>query len=328
MTRRVLVALLGALLLTVIGVGYGAFAMRREHRPVAAETEELSLAGSSPRILFRSTAADSRGHLAQVAKDRPDGPRSVSSLTCLRVYAAGGTGTCLRQDGALSTFQIAILDKNLAVRKAIPLVGVPNRTRVSADGRLVAWTVFVAGDSYNHGRFSTRAGLIDLGSEDMIDSLEFLSVTLDDHPYRAADLNFWGITFTADDDHFYATMSTAGHRYLVQGDIAAKTVRTIARNVECPSLSPDGKRIAFKSAIDGEPPKGWRLSVLELATGVRTPLAETRSVDDQPSWLDEDTIGYAVPRGSSDSDVWSVPANGTGSPRLLIPHAESPAALN
>ena len=326
MTRRVLFALLGAVLLAAIAVGYGAFTMAREHTAGAAAAS-LSLA-PGPRILFRSTAPDSNGRLAMVAKDDPGGPRSVSALSCLRVYAAGSTGTCLRQDGALSTFQIAILDTNLNVEKAIPLVGVPNRTRVSGDGRLVAWTVFVAGDSYNNGRFSTRAGLIDLTSEDMVDSLEFLSVTLDGHPYTAADLNFWGITFAADDNHFYATMSTAGHRYLIEGDIEEKTVRTIAQNVECPSLSADGRRIAFKSAIDGDPAKGWRLSVLDLASGTRIPLAETRSVDDQPAWLDPKTIAYAVPRGTGDSDIWSVPADGSGNPRLLIPHAESPAALD
>lgn len=235
MTRRIVLALIGALVLATVAIGYGAFAAARQPTPVAA-TGALSLTG--PRIMFRSTAPDSKGQVAFVAKDNPGGPRSVSALTCLRVYAAGGTGTCLRQDGALATFQIAILDKNLNVQKAIPLVGVPNRTRVSGDGRLVAWTVFVAGDSYNHGRFSTRAGLIDLKTEDMIDSLEFLSVTLDGHPYTAPDLNFWGITFAADDNTFYATMSTAGQRYLAQGDIATKSVHTIARNVECPSLSP------------------------------------------------------------------------------------------
>lgn len=323
--RRIVLALVGALVLAAAAIGYGVFAAARRPTPVAA-TEALSLAG--PRIMFRSTAPDSRGHLAFVAKDNPSGPRSVSALSCLRVYAAGGTGTCLRQDGALATFQIAVLDKNLNVEKAIPLVGVPNRTRVSADGRLVAWTVFVAGDSYNHGRFSTRAGLIDLKTEDMIDSLEFLSVTLDGHPYTAPDLNFWGITFAADDNTFYATMSTAGHRYLVQGDIAAKSVRTIARNVECPSLSPDGKRIAYKSAINDNPANGWRLTVLDLATGTRTPLAETRSIDDQPAWLDQNTIGYAVPDGPADSDIWSVPADGSGTSHLLVPHAESPAALS
>ena len=324
MTRRTVLAVVGAVVLTTVAVGYGVLTTARDRTTVAA-ANTLSLTG--PRIMFRSTAPDSKGHLALIANDDPAGPRSVSALTCLRVYAAGGTGTCLRQDGALTTFQIAILDRSLNVAKAIPLVGVPNRTRVSGDGRLVAWTVFVAGDSYNHGRFSTRAGLIDLGSGDMVDSLEFLSVTVDGHPYTAPDLNFWGITFTADDNHFYATMSTGGHRYLVEGDIAAKTVRTVAKNVECPSLSPDGRRIAFKSAVDGDPAKGWRLSVLDLSSGARTPLAETRSVDDQPAWLDPNTIGYAVPRAAGDSDVWTVPADGSGAPRLLIPHAESPAAL-
>ena len=324
MTRRTVLAVVGAVVLTTVAVGYGVLTTARDRTTVAA-ANTLSLTG--PRIMFRSTAPDSKGHLALIAKDDPAGPRSVSALTCLRVYAAGGTGTCLRQDGALTTFQIAILDRSLNVAKAIPLVGVPNRTRVSGDGRLVAWTVFVAGDSYNHGRFSTRAGLIDLGSGDMVDSLEFLSVTVDGHPYTAPDLNFWGITFTADDNHFYPTMSTGGHRYLVEGDIAAKTVRTVAKNVECPSLSPDGRRIAFKSAVDGDPAKGWRLSVLDLSSGARTPLAETRSVDDQPAWLDPNTIGYAVPRAAGDSDVWTVPADGSGAPRLLIPHAESPAAL-
>jgi hypothetical protein len=325
MTRRVLFALLGAVLLTMVAVGYGALSKTREHSAApAADTVSLS---AGPRIVFRSTAPDSKGYLAEVSQADPGGPRSVSTLSCLRVYAAGGTATCLRQDGALATFQIVVLDSGLNTKKEIPLVGVPNRTRVSADGRLVAWTVFVAGDSYNNGRFSTRAGLIDLGTEDMIDSLEFLSVTLDGRPYTAPDLNFWGVTFADDDNTFYATMSTAGKRYLVAGDMAAKSVRTIAENVECPSLSADGRRIAFKSAIDGDPAKGWRLSVLDLASGARTPLAETRSVDDQPAWLAPDTLGYAVPRDTGDSDIWTVPADGSGSPRLLIPHAESPAAL-
>lgn len=325
MRPRVLFASLGAVLLTATAVGYGVFSKAREHSAVPT-AESVNLA-TGPRIVFRSTAPDSKGHLAEVAKDDPGGPRWVSALSCLRVYAAGGTGTCLRQDGALATFHIAILDTTLNVTRQIPLVGVPNRTRVSADGRLVAWTVFVAGDSYNNGRFSTRAGLIDLKTEDMLDSLEFLPVTLDGRPYTAGDLNFWGVTFAGDDNTFYATMSTAGKRYLVTGEMASKSVRTIAQNVECPSLSPDGRRIAFKSAIDGDPAKGWRLAVLDLASGARTPLAETRSVDDQPAWLTPDTIGYAIPQGTDDSDVWTVPADGSGSPRVLIPHAESPAAL-
>jgi dipeptidyl aminopeptidase/acylaminoacyl peptidase len=129
-------------------------------------------------------------------------------------------------------------------------------------------------------------------------------------PYKAADLNFWGVTFTADDRRFYATMSTAGHRYLVEGDIASRSVRTLRENVECPSLSPDGRRLAFKSAVDGDPGHGWRLSVLDLATLRETGLAEHRSVDDQAAWIDSGTVAYGIRRGHGNADVWRVPADG------------------
>jgi WD40-like Beta Propeller Repeat len=219
------------------------------------------------------------------------------------------------------------LDAQLTSKREIPLVGLPNRARVSASGRMLAWTVFVTGDSYNGGLFSTRAGILDTATGDLAGTLEDYAVTLDGKPYQAADLNFWGVTFTRDDRHFYATMSTAGHRYLVAGDFAAHTVAALRENVECPSVSPDGTRVAFKSAVDGDPAKGWRLSVLDLAASKVTALAETRSVDDQPAWLDDHTIGYGVPRGPGHADIWSVPADGSGPPRLLVPEAESPAAL-
>ena len=114
---------------------------------------------------------------------------------------------------------------------------------------------------------------------------------------------------------------------LMKGDLAARTLRTVADNVECPSLSPDGTRIAFKHAIDGDPTRGWRLSVLDLASLAVTPLAETASVDDQPAWLSGDTVGYTLRQADGRPDVWSVPATGGGTPRLLVPGAESPAAL-
>jgi len=78
-------------------------------------------------LVARSTAAGSRGHLIAVA-----GPeRVVSPLSCNRLYAAGGTGVCLRQDGDLTTYQLAVLDEHLLLRREIPLVGLPNRARVS-----------------------------------------------------------------------------------------------------------------------------------------------------------------------------------------------------
>jgi hypothetical protein len=297
---------------------------RRASAPaVAAATVDVS---PGPRILFRSTAPDSMGRAATVAASSAAGPRTVSAVACNRIYAAAGSVICLRPDGPLATYQLAILDAHLSQVQTYPLVGVPNRARVSPSGHWLAWTVFVTGDSYNGGKFSTRVGMINTVTGDTVDTLETFAVTLNGKPYKAADLNFWGVTF-ADDHTFYATMSTAGHRYLVVGDLTARTVRTLASNVECPSLSPDGTRIAFKSAIGDNPSKGWRLSVLDLATMRRTPLAETRSVDDQAAWLGNTEVMYAVRRGTKAADVWSVPADGTGTPSLLIPDAESPAAL-
>ncbi|MFF4561850.1 TolB family protein [Streptomyces sp. NPDC001435] len=97
--------------------------------------------------------------------------------------------------------------------------------------------------------------------------------------------------------------------------------------MECPSLSPDGTRIAFKEAIGADPARGWRLSVLELASMQVTPLAETRSIDDQAAWLDNATLAYTVRDSSGDPDVWTVRADGSGAPHLLVPDSESPAAL-
>jgi hypothetical protein len=233
---------------------------------------------------------------------------------------------CLRPDGPLATYQLAVLDSRLGERETYPLVGVPNRARVAPSGHVLTWTVFVTGDSYNGGRFSTRVGMLDLVTGATVDTLETFAITREGRPYRSADVNFWGVTF-ADDQHFYATMSTAGRRYLVAGDVRARTVRTLASNVECPALSPDGTRLAVKQAVGGDPARGWRLILLDLATMTRTPLAETRSVDDQAAWLGNDTVMYAIRRGPRAADVWSVPASGAGAPAVLIPNAESPAAL-
>jgi len=101
----------------------------------------------------------------------------------------------------------------------------------------------------------------------------------------------------------------------------------LAPNVECPSLCPDGTRIAFKRAIDNNPCRGWRLSVLSLSDLSETALAETRSVDDQAAWLSSDTVGYTLRGSDGTPSVWAVPANGSGSPELVREDAESPASL-
>lgn len=86
-------------------------------------------------------------------------------------------------------------------------------------------------------------------------------------------------------------------------------------------MSPDGTRLAFKKLHEGLIGQ-WRLHVLDLATMTETPLAETRDIDDQAEWLDNNTVIYG-----DGQDVWSVPSDGTGSPAVLIPEALSPVVI-
>jgi Tol biopolymer transport system component len=97
-------------------------------------------------------------------------------------------------------------------------------------------------------------------------------------------------------------------------------MRVLRDGVECPSLSPDGKQIVFKSRIDGE--NRWRLRVLDLATQSDHAVAEERSIDDQAEWLDGDTLAYSDGR-----NVYTVPADGSGEPGLLVRDATSPVRL-
>ena len=315
---RVLVAAAAALVLVAGAVGYAMAA--RDEADVAQSTTSVTLS-PGPRLLVITDR-----HLATVAADDPSGPKTVSAMECVRAHAAGGTGVCLHQDTAWS-YSLKTLDSSLEEQESFRIPGLPNRARVSASGRMVSWTSFISGESYNKGGFSTRTGILDTSTGERVPSLESFAITRDGAPYRAIDVNFWGVTFAGDDNRFFATMATDGRRYLVEGDFAARTVRTITTNVECPSLSPDGTRIAFKRALDDNPVNGWRLSVLDLATRKVTPLAETRSIDDQAAWLDDAAVAYTVRDSSGDPSVWATPADGSGQPRLLVTSAESPATL-
>ncbi|MFF7776174.1 TolB family protein [Streptomyces tanashiensis] len=268
----------------------------------------------------------SNGLLSTVSLADPHGPRTVTTRRCDRSYTAGGTTACLTPATALTGPRLLVLSDDDRIRRTVPLTGLPNRTRVSADGRMVAWTLFVGGDSYAGGGFSTRTGILDTRTGRLTGSLEEFAVYRQGRRYQAADINVWGVTF-ADDNRFYATVSSAGTRSLVVGDLTARTLRTLADNVECPSLSPDHTRIAFKQAVDADPTKGWRLTVLDLTSLRRTALAETRSVDDQAAWLDDDSLAYALQRDDGTKDIWTLPADGTGTPRVLVPGADSPAVL-
>lgn len=276
---------------------------------------------NTPGVVVRDTRT------GRVAVVRPDGSRTQTAVGCSRVHAAGGRAVCLRPDPTSpATFVLDVLGTDLTVQRTLPINGVPTRARISADGRLVAWTVFVSGDSYTSSGFSTRSGILDLATGVLTNSLEDFTV-VDDQGRRGkppVDANFWGVSFADDDNTFYATMATGPHFYLVQGDFASETVTVLADDVECPSLSPDGTRLVYKHRL---PDLTWRLEVYDLGSGRRTRLAETQNVDDQGAWLDDQTVAYGkVDPETGEVGVWTVPADGSGTPSRLAGDAESPSA--
>lgn len=336
-TTRLLILLLAVLLLGGIGTGAVLYAAdrsgerdREQPGGPAVRAGSVSLQpGGGRQLVFRTMAwGPHRDELATVPADRPDGPRTVSGVKCLRFHAASGTGICLQavHGGLEDTYRAVVLDAALHELRSFPAAGIPTRARVSPSGHLVAWTVFVSGDSYSGTDFSTRTAIVDTRTWALQDNLETFAITKDGHPYQSHDTNIWGVTF-ADDTRFYATLATGGHTYLVQGDVTARTLTTLHQNVECPSLSPDGTRVAYKKRAPGAPADApWRLYVLDLRTMAETATAEHRNIDDQALWADDSTLVYALP-GDFGADLWTTPADGTGTARRLTTAALAPAYL-
>ena len=189
---------------------------------------------------------------------------------------------------------------------------------------MAAATAFVTGHSYADASFSTATEIYDVRAGTSLGNLETFTVLKDGLRYESPDVNIWGVTFRPGTDQFYATLRTKGRPYLVQGDVSERTLTVIAADVECPSLSPDGTRVAFKRS-DGS---SWGLFVLDVTRGTTIALSETYSVDDQVEWLDDETVLYArQPDGAKDLAIWQVPADGSGAPAILVPQAFSPAVV-
>jgi hypothetical protein len=279
----------------------------------------------APLLLVRSldrARPPEFGEIA-VAQLASGAARTHVGLKCERVYFAAGSGLCLaRGSGFASSYQARVFGADLRVRGEVAVDGIPSRARVSPDGRYGSVTLFVSGHSYaDTGGFSTTTTLIDVRTARKIAQLEDFTVTRDGRKVTARDVNFWGVTFARDHDRFYATLATGGKIYLVEGSVRARTMKTIHDGVECPSLSPDGTRIAYKKRV-GAGGKRWRLYVLDLRTMRETPLAETRSVDDEAEWLDDAHVLYGL-----DESIWMVPAGGSGRPIAYAPQADSPAVV-
>jgi hypothetical protein len=310
----------------LVGGGFVVFAALRENSTTSEA--RVGVGSRSPvavrgELMVRAVDPSDARLNGLVTKVRLGGDAAArgSDLACQRVYYSSGRGLCLALSRSGVDYTGKIFDKNLRVIRQFALSGLPSRARVSGSGRLGSVTTFVAGDSYvAQGQFSTRTNIIDMRSGRTIADLETFAAYRGGSKLDAPDINYWGVTFADDENRFYATLATGDHHYLVHGALRDRRVRVIRDNVECPSLSPDGTRLAYKRRVDDA--GNWRLHVLELETMRDTALAERRSIDDQAEWLDNDTVVYG-----DGQDVWAVRADGGGSPRRILRRASSPARL-
>jgi hypothetical protein len=320
----------GLVLVCVVGVVAVVAGLGGGDDPVKASADAATAlpdakAAGRAVVVFRAEGqggAGADGQLELAPVDAPSSTPTELPLKCDRSYFAVSAGICLRRGkGFAAGYEAAVFGPDLKVRHRLAVQGVPSRARVSPDGRYGSVTLFVTGHSYAAaGQFSTNTVLIDMATGTEIAPLEDFAVFKGDHQMTAVDNNFWGVTFDPrDSDAFYATIATGGHTYLFKGSVKDRTGTVLHENVECPSLSPDGTRIAYKKRT-GSAARPWHITVLDLKTMRETPLAEPRSIDDQVEWLDDDRVLYGAA-----SAVWTVPADGSGAPAKYLAGAGSPS---
>ena len=210
--------------------------------PTAAPAS-VAAVEAQPHVLFRNmTAAAQAGFAALAPLDAPDGPRQITGYACRRLYMAAGHGLCLAEvadDPFGAPYRARFFGPDFKTLHELPLAGLPSRARVSPDGTLGAATVFVNGDSYagrhllhphhdlRHGararRWATsRTFTVFEGRQtDPGGRLQLLGRDL--RPPTTG--------------RFYATLGDGRPTYLVQGDLAARTVKVAARRGGVPRPS-------------------------------------------------------------------------------------------
>ena len=260
--------------------------------------------------------------------DRQGERQIVPDLECDRLDLNENRGLCLSATAGLNgSGRALILDGGL---KPISRFGVnrPSRAAASPDGAVVAWTGFTLGHSYlAEGEFATTTQLISVDRKIAADLETIFDTYRDDQLMDDDERNFWGVSFV-DSDLFYATVGAGGETFIVQGRVSTSRMDVVIENASCPEVSPDGSTVVVKEQRGDS----FQLVAIDVATGSRRDLGETRSVDDQVEWADDDNILYGMPNldeGTESQPVFDIYALNVApgsSPRLVVPFAESPAA--
>lgn len=325
-----------------LAVGYTGWVIQRANASAAlaeanpplpvAGANELETIQSQPHLVYLRQEVAPYGQVNLVGLDPESSASAQTAMRCDRIHYAAGNGLCLTYvDTSASDplapprVQVTLFGPDFQPRYQFPFDGILSRARVSPDGKYAAFTVFVSGHSYSDPDMSTATVLLDTASGVNLGNLEEFEVWKNGQLFDAPDFNFWGVTFTRDSNLFYATLRNGGTTYLVQGDVSARKLTILHENVECPSLSPDGTRVAFKKQTGSR----WQLTVLDLATMQETTLAEPEGIDDQVEWLDNDRILYQ--KADYDPPKWVsvfvIPADGSGKPEIFMPNATSPVVV-
>jgi hypothetical protein len=291
---------------------------------------------SIPYALVRNTTPDAPSRIDLVLFDpltKQIKSRKATSLNCERVHLGGKTVFCLgvpKKPGQAGPADFLVTDAALK-----PLFGgempagvVISRARVSADGKYAAATIFLTDHSYGADVFSTQVNIIDIGQRKLtLPPLEYWTTMQNGTQVHARDLNFWGVTFNPkNSDEFYLTAAIGAKPYLAKGSIAKRRIDLIRPDVECPSFSPDGSRLAFKYKTGRA---SWLPAVLDLTTQNVAVFKKSESVDDQIEWLDDHTLVYELTTRSAfavKTDLMQLDMRSAGNtPKLWLRDAGSPA---
>ncbi|MCW1970302.1 MAG: hypothetical protein KIH69_019490 [Anaerolineae bacterium] len=315
----------------LIGGGYlGWAAMRQTARQTPAQTPSGISAPTQPGSLLALSQKEGEENQVKIIAAGKNAESGIAQLGCNRVYFAGGNGLCLVPQGGGQGVQLMfarLFDSNFEIKHSFVSEGLPSRARVSPNGRYGAFTSFVTGHNYESvgSTASTKTVIVDLQNKAAIADLEQFTVLRDGKVFKAVDFNFWGVTFANDNNTFYATLNTAGEIFLLKGDVSSKTLNVIGKDIECPSLSPDNSKIAYKKRLK---PGDWRPAVLDLATMQSTVLNEQRNIDDQIEWLDNTRVIYEiVDRSQNRKHIVATPIDGRGEASILLHDAISPAVV-
>lgn len=327
--RTLILIVIAVLVLGAAGV-YSLQAFQR-YQDRTSGASAAALRESMPqgdRIVFRNTAmGEGYGSLAAVALDDPAGQRALTDMVCDRVAERAGLISCMKtQRGIPTTFENEVFDSEGNRLETLPLPGVPSRTRIS-DGGLIATTSFVTGHSYAAGSFSTETTVTRQDGSGF-GNLEEFTMLVDGKELTATDRNVWGVSF-ASEDEFYVTVASGGTTWLMKGSFSKRTLTSVIENAECPSVSPDRTRVAYKKRTGSGATVHWDIAVLDLKSGKETVIGLRDGFDDQLEWLDDNRLLFGVPRAGAvgDSDVYVIDAQADAEPALLIEHAWLPSVV-